>query len=131
MDRQVFYLGEVLSVTTGHLVSNRGIISVYKVIDFVLGPNYGVMTHEIPTAMPKARTKIQEQHPDLAHVVFPELQIKTEKQLWGWLEQMEREYGSTVELTRPSLTDLAEKDVDELGPVDHDNEQFNRDAYEL
>lgn len=119
-----FDLGDVLSVTTGHLVSHNHIEGVYDVYSHVL--NYPVSTLGLVAHFDTVKDEILRQHPNLNFVVYPELQIKTEKQIWEWLGMMKQEYGTTL-----TLEQLSEKDYEDEAPVDHNNEQFNRDAYEL
>jgi hypothetical protein len=126
-----FMLGDILTVTTGRLVAD--IDGIYKVVDFVLGPDFGVMTHQLPLVIDVVREEIFRQHPDLSYIVYPELQLKSEYHIWKWVGQMGAEYGHVLMLEQvgPSLLDLDEKDFEDEAPLDRNNAQFNKDAYEL
>lgn len=61
-----FHISDVLSVTTGYLVSLRHIDGVSEVLDFMSGES--LMTHALPRAMDEIGPVILEQHPELANV---------------------------------------------------------------
>ena len=119
-----FELGDLLSVTTGHLVSRKHIAGVYEVYSHVL--DYPVSTLGLVAHHDVVKAEVLRQHPDLEFVVYPELQIKNEKQIWEWLGMMEQEHGATL-----SLEQLSEKDHDSEGDETTWAELGNKDAYEL
>ena len=67
MSRQ-FELGDILSVTTGRLVSRRHVTALYDLMGFMTGEN--LMTHQLPRAMDACAPELIRQHPWLAGNVF-------------------------------------------------------------
>lgn len=102
--QKVIPLGDVLSVTTGVLVSRDHISGVYNVCDWMSGVNH--MIYELPRAADVAKPAILKQHPELAniekpHFEFPEHASEDGRMqiVFGWLEEQENKYGETVMLT--------------------------------
>ena len=54
-----FHIGDVISVTTGVLVSNEGIDGVQKIVSYLCGRE--IFTHEIPRACDLCEPKIAEE----------------------------------------------------------------------
>lgn len=94
MTTRSFHLGDVLSVTTGRLVSLRHIDGVYDILGFMTGEQ--LFTHQLPRASREAAPEILRQHPDLAAIDEPELTPETWR---GWLDTMIATYGETRTLT--------------------------------
>lgn len=65
MNKQ-FHLGDVLTITTGNLVSPRHIQGVYEILNFMTGDN--LYTHQLPRARRECRGPLLEQFPQLAEV---------------------------------------------------------------
>lgn len=65
-----FHIGDLVSVTTGRLVSPRHINGVYDIVDFVTGEAH--FTHQLPRASREITPVLLEQHPWLAQVTVPE-----------------------------------------------------------
>ena len=111
-------LGDVLSVTTGSLVSRDHIGGVYRVCDFMTGvPN---MTHQLGRVSEQIRPVIFAQHPWLAAIEapawdFPEgaTQDECAAIVYGWLGQMEELHGATVSLV-PLASYDAPNPIEEL-----------------
>lgn len=86
-----FHLGDLLTVTTGHLLSPRGVDGLYDIIDFVTGvPHY---THQLPRGADAVRPWLLEQHPWLADVVVPESALESEATVLTWLATATAEHG--------------------------------------
>ncbi len=64
MQVKEFHLGDVLSITTYHLVSPRHIGGVYDILNFMTGDN--LFTHQLPRAGDECRPYLIEQFPQLA-----------------------------------------------------------------
>jgi len=64
-----FHLGDVLSVTTGCLVSPRGIDGVYDILNFMTGDS--LFTHQLVRAAEVAAPVLLARFPQLAKVVRP------------------------------------------------------------
>lgn len=89
--KREFDLGDVLSVTTGKLVSRRHIDGIYDVLNFLTGDN--LFTHQLPRAMDVCRPAVLAQHPELP-LDAPAFGDKGE--VFAWLDEQERAYGATV-----------------------------------
>jgi hypothetical protein len=64
MTTREFDLSDILSVTTGRLVSSRHIAGVYDILNFLTGAN--LLTHQLPRACRLCAPAILQQHPALA-----------------------------------------------------------------
>jgi hypothetical protein len=60
---KMFHISDVLSVTTGRLVSSRHIDGVYDVLNFLTGDN--LYTHQLPRAMDKCKPWLRSMFPAL------------------------------------------------------------------
>jgi len=91
---RAFHIGDVLSITTGKLVSLRHIEGIYDILGFMTGEN--LMTHQLPRACREVATEILRQHPDLAAVSAPTLTPET----WRlWLDEQVENLGESRSLT--------------------------------
>jgi hypothetical protein len=61
-----FHVGDILSVTTGILLSPRGIEAVYDVLDYMTAVSH--FTHQLPRACADVSPEILRQLPQLARV---------------------------------------------------------------
>lgn len=60
---KLFHISDVLSVTTGHLVSSRGMEGVYDILNFLTGDD--LYTHQLPRAMRECEPWLRTQFPRL------------------------------------------------------------------
>ncbi len=60
---QEFHISDVLTVTTGRLVSSRHMDGVYAVLNFLTGDN--LFTHQLPRVMDQCRPWLRTQFPAL------------------------------------------------------------------
>lgn len=95
MSARTFDLGDVLSITTGRLVSPRHMDAIYDLLNFMTGDN--LFTHQLPRASEECAPRILEQHPDLADVPVPE-QFDDEAHVLRWLAEQIDRFGATREL---------------------------------
>lgn len=109
MDVKKFYLGDVLSVTTGRLLSPRGMDGVYDILNFMTGDN--LFTHQLPRAVDECKPHLLRQHPELDS---PEFQLalgelvlmldtesgkkQPEHLITGWLSKQFAVYGEQLEV---------------------------------
>ena len=77
-----FHIGDVLSVTTGKLVSPRHVDGLYDLLGYMTGER--LMTHQLPRASDECRPEILRQHPDLERVEVPDT-VKDEATCLSWL----------------------------------------------
>lgn len=106
---QDFPLGDVLSLTTGRLLSRDGMEGVQRICEFMAGEP--VWTHQLPRIMEEAGPRILVQHPDLAAIDVPD-HLGTKDAVYAWLDAAETQYGTT----RP-ITQLPDEDHTSLDPV--------------
>lgn len=88
-----FHLGDVLSITDGHLVSPEGIGGVYQILNYMTGDD--LYTHQIPRVMDECRPHLLQQHPHLAHVQFPD-GLHGEAGCRAWLDEQVVQFGETL-----------------------------------
>jgi len=108
-----FDLGDVLSVTTGRLVSPRHIDGVYDILGFLTGER--LMTHQLPRACDECKPEVLRQHPDLADLDVPE-GLDSEEKVLAWLDNAKLDYGFTRELT-PLLGHVGQDPIEELADM--------------
>jgi hypothetical protein len=85
---RAFHLGDILSVTTGRLVSPTHMSGVYEILNWMTGES--LFTHQLPRAARECAAPLMKQHPDLADVEVPD-EFADEAHVKTWLaEQIER-----------------------------------------
>lgn len=96
---ETFALGDVLSVTTGALVSRDHMAGIYRVLNFMTGDD--LFTHQLPRAMREVEPSLREQHPGL-FIDPPDLEgvadDDTKAAVFDWLAEQEARFGETVEV---------------------------------
>lgn len=65
-----FHIGDILSITTGYLLSPRHMDGIYDILDYMTGDE--LSTLQLPRASRECESSLREQHPDLAAVDVPE-----------------------------------------------------------
>lgn len=99
-DTRTFHLGDVLSVTTGRLVSPRHMGGIYDILNWMTGDN--LFTHQPPRAMDECQGPLLAQHPDLAAIVVPgdfgSDDDHAKKAVDNWLAEQVAIYGETREV---------------------------------
>jgi hypothetical protein len=87
-----FHLGDILSVTDGHLVSPRHMDGVYDIMNWLTGES--LYTHQLVLAREECRTELLRQHPQLAEVDSgDEMNAGNWRE---WLARMVEKYGETL-----------------------------------
>jgi hypothetical protein len=110
MTEQEFDLADILSISTGRLLSHEGIGGVYKILNFMTDDN--LFTHQLPRAAKETAPELLHQLPWLAEITFREGMTN----IPGWLAHIEDVYGKRHTLTsgvsdhvvKDPLTELAE-----------------------
>lgn len=100
---KVFHIGDILSITDGHLVSPRHVGGVYDILGYMTGES--LFTHQLPRAMGECAPSLKAQHPDLAAVVVPD-GLGSEAAVLDWLAQQVATFGES-------------RVVEPLAPDDH------------
>jgi len=88
-----FHIGDILSVTTGRLVSPRHIDGVYDILNWMTGDS--LFTHQLPRASRECEQPLREQFPDLAAIVPPEDFGDSEAAVYAWLAEQVAQHGET------------------------------------
>ena len=108
MNKKTFHISDILSITTGRLVSNRHIDGVYDVIGHLVGRD--VWTHELVVYADQAREECCKQLGWPSEV--PKVTDEDMKDIPGWLLKLEKKYGREHTLICPK--DFASHDA---GPI--------------
>ena len=88
-----FHLGDVLSITTGRLVSPRGIDGVYDILNHMTGDN--LFTHQLPRASDECKPFLAKQFPQLAEINASGVNPQNHK---TWLAEQVAKYGEEFEV---------------------------------
>ena len=108
MATKKFHLGDVLSITTGRLVSPRHIDGVYDILGFMTGES--LFTHQLPRASDVCKPALFEQHPQLKDVDASSVNEKNYKQ---WLAKQVAKYGEKL-----SVSPLADGKYEAKNPIE-------------
>jgi len=90
-EAQAFPLADILTVTTGRLLS-RHMDDVYRILHYLTDDV--VMTHQIPRAVGACQPAVLEQHPQLVDVT-PATNAGIDE-IGAWLAEQERRFGETL-----------------------------------
>jgi hypothetical protein len=92
---RTFDLGDVLTITTGALVSARHVDGIYDILNYMTGDN--LFTHQLPRAMDACAGPLLDQHPQLASVVLPDWPHGvTAEVVHAWVDEMRLTYGDSL-----------------------------------
>lgn len=86
-----FHLGDILSVTTGRLVSPRLIEGVYDILNWMTGEN--LFTHQLPRVGREAAPVLLAMHPQLAEITGDDV---TGENWREWLADKVARFGETL-----------------------------------
>ena len=104
-----FHLGDVLSITTGRLVSPGHMAAVHELLDYLTGDM--LMTHQLPRAMDECRPELLRQHPQLSKVPVP-VAFDGEAAVWAWLATQTATFGEHL-----TVAPLAPSDHTRIDPL--------------
>jgi hypothetical protein len=90
MAAESFALGDVLSITTGRLVSRDHIDGVYRILNHMTGDD--LYTHQLPRACDECAPVLLAQHPQLAAIEPPD-EFTDATHVERWLAEQEVIYG--------------------------------------
>lgn len=123
MKTKTFELGDVLSITDGHLLSRRHMDGVYDILSWMCDSS--VLTHQIPRVMRLCKPFLREQFPQLCTkevegeclLLSEELRFSTapEEVVDRWLKGMEQQLGNAFEV--PQLPNLGEAQRDPIEEI--------------
>jgi hypothetical protein len=94
-----FHIGDVLSITSGVLVSPRHIEGVYDICDWMTGEKN--MTHQLPRVSREITPDLRRQHPALAAVTVPS-GMHGKDEVFEWLATLYPVHGEYVDVARLS-----------------------------
>lgn len=98
-----FHLGDILSITTGRLVSPRHIDGIYDILNYMTGDN--LFTHQLPRASEECRPYLLMEMPWLGEIDANAVSGENWEQ---WLREQVKKYGEY-------------HDVRPIHPEDHEN----------
>lgn len=117
MTAQDYELADILSITTGRMLSRRNMAGVQDILTLLTRD--GIFTHQIPRAVTACAPHILSQHPQLESVCLPD-DLEPDD-IDAWLDEIEQRFGRTLPLTplpdgawehRNPIEELAER----IGP---------------
>lgn len=91
-----FHVSDVLSITTGRLLSTRHMEGVYEILNFMTGDN--LFTHQLPRAAEACKPALLAQYPHLVDLVEPDAIINADT-LPGWVAKQVAKFGETLPVT--------------------------------
>lgn len=94
MTQRLYGLDDILSITTGRLLSRRHVAGLCDILNHMTGDN--LMTHQLPRAATACGPALLDQHPKLRSVEPPSGDSITQEELLAWLDQTEEKYGKTL-----------------------------------
>lgn len=97
-----FHIGDILSITTGALVSPEHVGGVYKILNWMTGDN--LFTHQLPRAAAECAPSLREQFRDLAAVELPD-GLSGEGPVYAWLAQQVEAHGEYRDVAPLPLAD--------------------------
>lgn len=94
MASKKFHLGDVLSITTGRLVSPRYMDGVYDILNFMTGES--LFTHQLLRAGDICKPVLFEQYPQLKEV---DASVVNEKNYEQWIKEQVAKYGEKLSVS--------------------------------
>lgn len=101
-----FDLGDVLSITTGTMVSLRNVKGIRDIMDYMTGQD--LFRHQLSRAMRACAPHLLRQHPQLADIVVPPLDADSGP---TWLAVQKYLYGETLTVRPIPADDYMPKDA--------------------
>ncbi len=111
---ETFHIGDLLTVTTGRLVSPTHMDGLYQLVDYMTGvPHF---THQLPRAAEACKPHLLKQHPWLAQITVPD-GVTGKKAVRVFLDTVAADFGEHHEVApipdgeympREPLSELAE-----------------------
>ena len=91
--KKKYHIGDILSITTGKLVSPRHIDGVYDILNFMTGDN--LFTHQLGRGSDECRPWLKAQHPQLKSIDTSNINPDN----WqDWLLKMVDQYGEYLDV---------------------------------
>lgn len=112
-----FHITDILTITTGNLVSNRHMDGVYDLLNFMTGGS--IYTHQIPRVMRECEPALKRQHP---HLTDADTSGITPENLAARTEEWIAAYGETL-----PVAPLAPGQHEEIDPISELAEKVHPD----
>lgn len=109
-EQKLFHLGDILSITTGALVSKRHMEGVYDILNFMTRDN--LFTHQLGRAANECKPALLAQHPQLAAITGDGITPENFKE---WIEAQCSEFGE--ELMVQQLPEHAHEVIDPMSEL--------------
>lgn len=106
-----FDLGDILSVTTGRLVSTRHVGGVYDILGYMTGEQ--LFTHQLPRASRQCEGPLLQQLPQLASIEVPD-DFSDADDVYAWLDKQKAIYGEVLPVEPISDGTDAQNPIEEL-----------------
>lgn len=90
-----FHIGDVLSITTGRLLSPRHMEGVYDLLNWMTGDN--LYTHQLPRVSDEARPHLLGWHPFLAEIDASDV---TPENWRAWLSSIVAKHGEYLTIEK-------------------------------
>jgi hypothetical protein len=97
MATKSFHLGDILSVTTGRLVSQRLFDGPWDLCSWMTGEN--LFNHQLIRAVPPCGQELLRQHPQLVGAELPD-EFDGEAHVRAWLDEQVTRFGCGAAATR-------------------------------
>lgn len=129
MSKRHFHLGDILTITTGRLVSPSRMDGVYAILDYMTGDS--LFTHQLPRAAKECEPWLLRQHPQLAGVSVATLETALqggdpESAVDDWLRAQVATYGETL-----PVEPIPADDHERKHPVSELQEMIGRDRVHI
>lgn len=109
-ETKLFHIGDVLTITSGKLVSPDHIGGVYNICGWMTGES--LFTHQLPRVSREIEEPLRSQLPELAAVEVP-AGLNSEQKVKDFLETLYPKFGQFV-----SVAKLEEGDHTEIDPFE-------------
>jgi hypothetical protein len=105
-----FHIGDVLSITSGRLMSPRHVDGIYDICSYMTGES--VFTHQLPRVASEIEHDLRHQHPKLSAVSIPD-KLGDLQAVLNFLAGLYPEFGEYVDVN--PLSDA--KDHTSIDPI--------------
>ena len=89
-----FHISDILTITTGRLVSTRHMDGIYDILNYMTGDN--LFTHQLPRAAAECQPWLEEQLPFLRDIVAPDFESGDKEEVMAWVEEIAEHYGEVL-----------------------------------
>jgi hypothetical protein len=90
-----FHIGDILTITSGKLVSPDHIDGVAHLLSYMTGEQ--VYRHQIPRLMEEAKPVLLAQHPALVDIDVPD-DLNSRERVMDWLSTVTEQYGDKLQV---------------------------------